>query len=235
MKKIAIISGVLTLMFCVTTVYAQGQLDKSSDEAQSEIMHALSVAAELVDYGQQNNDALSLVSAARILINNPVEEATDEDVTAAEGQTDAPRGAIEDADKESIDLDVTEILAQARSLAQGDDALLEVIAALEDEASNMARGYHYGYVNGSWRIPAYGSREFTWTFTGGEVAEILFDGDNDTDLDFYVYDTNGNLLTSNTDYTDRAYFRWVPSYTKKYIFRVENLGSVYNICRIVSN
>lgn len=213
---------------------AQDQLGNKGEEQSAEIQ-ALALASDLLEYGQRTGDATALVLAAQILIDNPVGDVTEDRATVEDGESDASRGAVEEKDSNTLPFDVAEVLNEARSYARGNDALMETIATLEEQIENRARGYHYGYINGNYTIPAYGTREFNWTFTGGELAEILFTGDGDTDLDFYVYDSRGNLIASDTDYTDVAGWSWVPRSTQQYTFIVENLGSVYNVCRIISN
>jgi len=234
LKKI----GLLTLLVAFSlNVNAQTEVNKSNEGVQSDAIKALSLASDLVNYGQANKDAYSLVSAAKIILENPVQSARGNRVSAEEGSSDAPASARGEKSGSALDLDVKAILAEASKYTSDNSDLKAVIASLEKELNSRgSRGYAgAGYVNGTWSIPAYGSRTFKWTFTGGEVAEILFNGDDDTDLDFYVYDTDGNLLGSDIDATDYAYFSWYPPYTKQYVFKVVNRGSVYNNCRIVSN
>ncbi len=234
-----VLKNLCVIMFLVAfsgTVFAQSEINKSDRDAQSDAIAALSLAADLVDYGTANNDAYSLISAAKIVMANPTQSAPPNRVNADEGTTDAPETARGDKSAGATDLDASSILAEAKKYAEGDDELLSIISSMEEEVkSRGARGYEYGTVNGTWKIPAYGTRTFRWTFTGKELAEILFNGDNDTDLDYYVYDTSGNLLGYDTDATDYAYFSWYPPYTKQYVFKVVNRGSVYNMCRIISN
>ncbi len=63
-------------------------------------------------------------------------------------------------------------------------------------------------------------------------VEVYADGDNDTDLDFWIYDNNGNLVHTDTDSTDLTYYtvqsnagngRCLP-----YRLKVKNYGDVYN-------
>jgi hypothetical protein len=64
-------------------------------------------------------------------------------------------------------------------------------------------------------------------------VHLQADGDNDTDLDFWLYDNFGNQIHSDTDTTDLTFFtinnsaagggRCLP-----YRLRVQNLGNVYN-------
>ena len=68
-----------------------------------------------------------------------------------------------------------------------------------------------------------------------EIAEILVSGDGDTDLDLYVYDENGNLITSDTDYTDDCYVRFCPKWTGPFRIKIVNRGGVYNNYIILTN
>ena len=73
------------------------------------------------------------------------------------------------------------------------------------------------------------------TFRGGEQAVVAVSGDGDTDLDLYVYDEYGNLIASDTDYTDDCVVSWFPRWTGKFLIRVRNRGNVYNRYTIATN
>ena len=64
------------------------------------------------------------------------------------------------------------------------------------------------------------------------VVDLVADGDNDTDLDYWIYDNNGNQIHSDVDSTDVTYYtirsnagggRCLP-----YRLKVHNYGNVYN-------
>ncbi|MBL8851702.1 MAG: hypothetical protein JNG89_18620 [Planctomycetaceae bacterium] len=84
-------------------------------------------------------------------------------------------------------------------------------------------------------VDANSSVSFLTTFHGGMTAEIVVDGDGDTDLDLYVYDENGNLIASDTDYTDYCIASWVPNWTGEFTVVIQNRGSVYNKYDIATN
>ena len=84
-------------------------------------------------------------------------------------------------------------------------------------------------------VLAHSTNVYKEKFWGGEVAEVLVFGDGDTDLDLYIYDENGNLITSDTDYTDICICRWNPIWTGDFIIKVVNRGSVYNDYVIATN
>ena len=67
------------------------------------------------------------------------------------------------------------------------------------------------------------------------LAEVVVSGDGDTDLDLYVYDSNGNLIAKDDDYTDGCYVRWRPSWTGRFIIKIVNRGPVYNKYVLMTN
>ena len=67
------------------------------------------------------------------------------------------------------------------------------------------------------------------------AVESAVVGDGDCDLDLYIYDENGNIVASDTDYTDQCICRWVPSWTGKFIIRIVNRGYVYSNYIIATN
>jgi hypothetical protein len=67
---------------------------------------------------------------------------------------------------------------------------------------------------------------------GGEVTRVIVRGDQDTDLDLYVYDENGNLIASDTDLSDQCMVAFRPYWTGPFTVKIVNRGSVYNNYRI---
>ena len=51
----------------------------------------------------------------------------------------------------------------------------------------------------------------------------------------YVYDDNGNLIASDTDYSGDCYASWVPRRSGTFVIKVVNRGNVYNIYSLVTN
>lgn len=78
------------------------------------------------------------------------------------------------------------------------------------------------------RVNAYSSDSFNVQFYGGESAGVIVSGDGDTDLDLYVYDENGNLIVSDTSYSDQCAVTFQPRWTGWFRIVVKNRGSVYN-------
>lgn len=75
----------------------------------------------------------------------------------------------------------------------------------------------------------------TWeyTFRANTEAKVTVNGDGDTDIDVFIYDENGNLITKDDDTTDYCICRWTPKWTGKFTIKVKNLGNVYNRCHLL--
>jgi hypothetical protein len=69
---------------------------------------------------------------------------------------------------------------------------------------------------------------YTIVFRGGEAARVIVSGDGDTDLDLYIYDQFGNLITKDDDSSDDCVVGWTPRWTGKFTIRIVNQGRVHN-------
>lgn len=226
MKKI-----LLSLAVIATSFAANAQEVPEKEELKGEVsssVSALRLASELVKYGYAQQSALPLIDAMQIIIDNPTQ----------------PLGSEKEGEKATIDvsgkngnitLNFNEILASAKQFAEGDDQLLALIDQVETDAQAPSRGA----VNGpkyTVDVVAPGSTDnFSVSFVKGYLAEVGLSGDGDTDLDLYVYDSNGNLIASDTDYTDDCYVNWVPAWTGRYTIKVVNRGRVANRYVLVTN
>lgn len=237
MKRLRFIALPIALFFFGTThVFAQNDIGEARGDKKSETIKIAEMAKKLVNYGQLNEDPYTLVAAAKMLIRFDVADAGKDRVVAREGKSDAP-DKTKGAGLKPIDLEAAAVLALAEAFAERNSAIIQVIKRLK-QANTRSRGYAYGtgYIKVTHDIPAYGSREFKWTFTGNEPAEILFVGDTDTDIDVFVYDSKtGELLGQDESSDSGAYFSWTPPKTREYTFRVVNRGAYDNSTYIMSN
>jgi hypothetical protein len=108
-------------------------------------------------------------------------------------------------------------------------------AALLTLASNAFAGDPSGPNYGTGRVDARSTNIYNVPFEGGAPALFTVRGDGDTDLDLYVYDENGNLICSDTDYTDQLVCSWSPRWTGMFRIEVRNLGNVYNRYQVRTN
>lgn len=214
MKKIfAMIALILPMV-----VMAQEEKDTTMVVPQSE--NTLRIAAELSKYGYANNDALSLIQAARLSKQAGfiLEERSKYEV---EEMRPAPEPGKKGG---QVSLDPAQLLTDAKAIA-GDDG---VLLALIDDVNSNVRGAEGGpkYSNSS--VNAGGSDMYNIRFRAGELAIVTVIGDGDTDLDLYVYDNNGNLIDSDTDYSDNCVCTWTPRWTGTFRIKIVNRGRVYN-------
>lgn len=226
MKKF-LLSAALLLS---TMTWAQDAEKKQ--ELKGEVSPALSairLANDLVKYGYAQQSALPLIEALQILNENQTQPLNAE-------RTGDSVDTSKSAEKSSkVSLDYAAILASAKEFADGDNTLLQLIASIEAEGQGSHRGAvngpsrHYDSVNGG------SSDTYQVNFVANYLAEVAVSGDGDTDLDLYVYDSNGNLIASDTDYSDDCYVSWVPAWTGRFVIKVVNRGPVYNRYVILTN
>lgn len=226
MKKILFTLVALASVFAAS---AQAPEAKEALEGQaSEGVAALRLAAELVKYGNATQSALPLINALEIISENtPVALDADKEGDAAD--TSAAEGK-----KGNVSINFDEVLAAAKKYADGDANLLALIDNVE-----KSNGAHRGAVGGPkytvTSVNANSTDRFNVSFYANQRAEVGVSGDGDTDLDLYVYDNNGNLIGSDTDYTDDCYVSWTPRWTGNFVIKVVNRGRVYNRYVLITN
>lgn len=199
----------------------------SAQEAKEELKAPLSqtdnnfqLAVQLSRYGYANKSVLSLVEAAKIVKANGFEQETR---GIAGGHAEAP---ATDQKQGQVSLDPAKLLADAKELAGKDKTLLAVIKTAEDDMAT--RGAVGGPKYDTGVVSANSSVFYRVNFRAGELAQVIVIGDGDTDLDLYIYDENDNLITSDTDYTDRCVCQWYPRWTGTFRIVIRNRGRVYN-------
>ena len=85
------------------------------------------------------------------------------------------------------------------------------------------------------RVYSNSSERYSCKFWSNQLAEVAIVGDGDTDLDLYIYDSNGNLITKDDSTSGNAYCSWIPAWTDTFVIKVVNRGSVYNDFILVTN
>ena len=227
MKKI-----ILFLSMAALTMSGMAQTVEDKPEVKgetSESLAAVKLANQILRYGYENQSTLALLDALQIFSENPTQalnatkqgEAVDE--TKSEGK------------KAAVHFDYETVLADAKTFADGDPNLLALIDNIDAEAKGAQRGHINGPSRDYSAVNGRSYTDYTASFVANQLAEILVSGDGDTDLDLYVYDSNGNLIASHTDYSDDCYVRWVPAWTGRYTIRIVNRGPVYNRFVILTN
>ncbi len=187
----------------------------------------LGLAAELYALGLAQGDALTVLTAAKLAMSvevtegGEVKKTTSGDMPAedAEGSAEAP-------------VDATVMLAKAKELAAGDEALLGLIADAEAESS---RGRIGGAVQWLSRLPAGQTDVWEIPFYGNSYGEIAVVGDGDANLDIVVTDENGNVFCYDVSWSDNLYCDFTPAWDGYFYVTVENLGRSRNSYYLMTN
>lgn len=227
MKKILFFLSMIAVSF---SGMAQAVEEKPEVKGEtSESLAAVKLANQVLRYGYENKSTLALLDALQIFSENPTQAFN------ATKKGDAVDESKADGKKAKVSFDYESVLADAKAFADGDPNLLALIDNIDAEAKGAQRGNingpsrDYSAVNGNSYI------DYTASFVANELAEVLVSGDGDTDLDLYVYDSNGNLIAKDTDYSDDCYVRWVPAWTGRYRNSIVNRGPAYNRFVILTN
>lgn len=188
----------------------------------------LSMAHKLYLHGVANDDALSVLVAARIV------QSVDAKDVEREVETRPTEGADMTESGEGVDApaDAAAMLDKAMELAGGDPALTGLI---EDAKAEGSRGRVGGASRTLSRLRAGHTDIFRVPFHGGRLAEVAILGDGDADLDLLVTDENGNTICLDRSYSDRIYCSFTPAWTGNFVVVVKNMGSIRNSYYILTN
>lgn len=210
----------LMVCFCSLTIASFAQGDESNKVASPE-MSALHTAAGLAKYGYANYSSTALIEAAKIFAEIKPQPL---DIETERCRTETV------ADKDNVvSFDPDQLLADAKKFAGKDKVILAYVKQVEKSiTTGSTRGAVGGPKGQKDRVYGKDINSYQVKFWASELAEVCVSGDGDTDLDLYVYDANGNLIGSDTDYTDECVVRWVPAWTGIFIIKVVNRGVLYN-------
>lgn len=225
MKKLFVIAAMFGMVY---TASAQAPEKKDDAKPQTEAVSRIRMANQLARYGYATYSASALIEAAQILSEIETQPLKPESATPGGG---------DEADKNTGNPEFTpeNLIADAKKYADGDQTLLAMADRVKVTSAGESRGRLGGPSRGVYRVSANTTDRFVIAFKYGIPAEIFVSGDGDTDLDLYVYDENGNLITGDDDYSDDCYVCWTPAWTGNFVVRVVNRGGVYNEYLMVTN
>jgi hypothetical protein len=79
------------------------------------------------------------------------------------------------------------------------------------------------------------TESYTDKYDGDKPAQIILVGEHTTDIDCYVYYTNGSLVGSDIKPGDSCNVNWVPKVTEHFIIKIINLGDEENKYHLTIN
>lgn len=231
MKKVLFLTALSALVVCAScTKEARISEEKEAlKNGVSQPLNELRLAGELAKYGYANNSAMALVQAAEMINSSQPRILETKETKAGEEKADVGQKTSK------VSLDISTLINDAKTLAGEDANLLAVIESIEQEIAAPTRGRAMGPGQAYRKVWGKSYMTDLITFDGGLLAEVGIIGDGDTDLDLYVYDDNGNLIASDTDYSGDCYVSWVPRRSGTFVIKVVNRGNVYNIYSLVTN
>jgi hypothetical protein len=181
---------------------------------------AIQTAYSLARYGYSNYSASALIGAAEIISQTQTQP------LGVEGKAKGEAGgAPETAHPEFTPAN---LLADAKNFASGDATMLAWADKVASASSGQTRGAVGGPREGIEVVNGRGTVTFKLPFQAGRTATVFVSGDGSSDLDLYVYDENGNLISCDEDYSDDCLVRWTPRWTGSFIIEVVNQGRNWN-------
>ena len=224
MKRIFLIMSLLSL-----SVMGFAQEDKATlDKAVSPELSALQTAASLAKYGYANYSSTALIEAAKIFAETKAQEGA-----VVKTSQNTQTGEIKES---AVSFKPAQLLADAKKFAGKDKVVLAYANQVEKSLkSSSTRGAVGGPRYAEDVVYGKDVNTYTVKFWANELAQVGVSGNGNTDLDLYVYDANGNLIGSDSDYSDDCLVRWVPAWSGTFTIKVVNRGIYNNAFVILTN
>ncbi len=194
----------------------------------------IKLAHDLAHWGRQGENPAALALAARVLGTVKTRPLTRQAARKTTGARKAPPPAAE-RKKAPAGVTPESLLAEAEALCRGNKEHLtavRIIAKMDPPKVCRAVGGATRHVD---MVMRYDTDTYKLVFRGGETAEMAILGDNETDLDLYVYDAKENLVVSDTGGADRCHVKWVPKSTGPFTVKIKNRGGEPNHYTLVTN
>lgn len=86
----------------------------------------------------------------------------------------------------------------------------------------------YGTIRHQDVVEAGATDVYTVTVIGGRAAKVEVKAAMRGDLDLFIYDSQGQLVTWDVRPSENAKAKWYPSRTGTYLIAIRNLGHLYN-------
>ena len=245
---VAVVGGCLTAAGnSADTPKVGDNLAESDDQTKAgNDLSLAATAAQLAIEGENRKSPLLLLAAAEILADL---QQSRRDAAGVESSTTA-----DNADGRLPALDMDALIARARELAKGNEALETAVEALVEGIESDSRGLTFRQGKDLETIELEGviykvintehdrldpGDELTLenvVFEGKKPAQILVIGDGDGDLDLWVYDGNtGNEIAADTDLTSVCVANWTTRYEGPFTVKVKNVGTVWERFYVLAN
>ncbi len=234
MNRLLWISLVVVLTAWAVPVTAEDKKETNTQPAdagkatvtpEAEAVQRLSLAHGLIHYGRKSKVPEALITAARILADTSTV-----DLKEKPEHEKNPKGEKPAKPKPEVDNSPKALLEEAKAMSGQNESIIKLANAVD-----LKRGATGGPKRTVEVVEGLSIDTFRIKFNGGETAKVAISGDGDTRLDLYIYDENGNLVTSMVGPGDDALASWTPKWTGVFSVKVVNRGRVQNRYVIATN
>ena len=222
MKRLVLLTALLSIaLTSFAQEYPNEVNNKNSAKPIPSKVNDIKLIYSLVHYGYEYEDAISLLKAAQIL---------------------------KQCKYKLPELDADTLLAHARSYTPNDNDLLSLIEKIDygtfypkqTDPNGCAEIIHQHGAVGEGKyslemVSGYSTDTYTIEFKENKRAIVQVKGVGLTDLDLYIYDKKGKLITSDTGDSDDCECVWTPKWTGEFTIRIKNRGSMYNLYYMQTN
>ena len=182
---------------------------------------AVALARDLAAYAEEKKSPMLMAACAEILIDNPSSEVDPKNVQAA------PATRPAQVELRQPVLDIAKMLADALKLAAENKDVQTFVKKVQDRVPDATRGPVLGPQRAVGIALAGMWVSYSIPFKADETACVYLQAGNPfAILKLYVYDENGNLITSDTENAAIAECKWTPAWTGKFTVKVVNAGLV---------
>lgn len=180
------------------------------------------LAYQLIRYGYQERSALPLITALQVLRTQGT-SSNEAIITKVDGSSPIENDSLKNV---KLSFDEKQIINDATLFASENANLLSLLKDLQTQTRDALPGLDSPRTVRD-RVNAGATDVWKIVLRGGKPVHLFVMGDGDTDLDVFVYDTEGNLVADDSG-CDEAGISFTPRWTMTYIIKIKNLGKVYN-------
>ena len=84
-------------------------------------------------------------------------------------------------------------------------------------------------------VKPFDNSYFDIKFEAKEAAVIRVIGDHSTDMDCYLYDSEGHAIDNDVGPNDTCLLSWTPAWTGYFKLKIVNLGNAENAFKVITN
>ena len=185
---------------------------KSSTFKNEPAIENIMLARQLMVYGYDHNDPLSLLMSARLFLEWPPQSLITEGTSIKSGV---------EVQKVNVPFDVTAMLNDAVKFSGGDESIQKMA---DEIAAGSSKGAKKGPMYGEYVLSGQEYITFEVKFTGNEVAIVGAAGDGNADIDLYIYTKDGILVVADDSESYECLVMWFPEKTANFLIKVVNRG-----------